>query len=516
VESPSTRPSDWNAFSPPAVRIGMLACAYFITARVGLDCAHYQDNATLVWPPSGIALAALILFGVRLWPGVFLGTLALNLSTAHLGGVASLAVATGNTLEPVVGALLLNRFASFRPTFERVRDVIVFLAIGALGCTIVSATTGVAALSLTGSLGGADPWTVWLIWWLGDVGGVIVVAPVLFIAANGTPAWREMIRNPEFWAALVLVVALTAWTMSGIVPPPWTRVALFTPFPLIVWAGTRLGSRGAVVSSFAIMAIATFATARHLSPFVVEGTPASMMLLWGYGITIGATALTLAAATDQRILAEERLREEELRRHRAEREQMILRERERIVREMHDSVGGHLVSAISLLETEGLNPPGILEGLRRALDAMRMVIDSLDPDEMGLSVSLGKLRARLEPLLRRNEIRLGWTVADAPGLEDLTPEQSLHLLRIIQEAVTNVLQHASATSVDIRIAVREEPERVVSLEIEDDGCGMPADIGSGGIGIRNMKSRAAMLGAALAFDGEAPGTRIRVCVPLSA
>jgi len=240
-----------NALSLRAVRIGLLACAYFAAARIGLSFADYHESATLVWGASGLSLAALILFGLRLWPGVFVGAAAVNFLITDIEGGAAVLVGVGNTLEAVIGAALLRR-VGFRPTLERVQDVVALLGIGALGTTIVSASVGVAALWLSGSLGSAEPAIVWTIWWLGDAGGVIIVAPVLFMAANGTPPWRDLAGSFEFWSALALIVALTSWSMSGTVPEPWALVTMFTPFPLVVWAGTRLGSRGAVISSVAI------------------------------------------------------------------------------------------------------------------------------------------------------------------------------------------------------------------------------------------------------------------------
>ena len=115
--------------------------------------ALYHENASLVWPPTGIALGALILNGLRLWPGIFLGVVLFGASPHGPIGLPALGIATGNTLEAVAGAWLLTRVAEFRPNLERVRDVTALLAIGVLGCTVVSATIGVATLALANGLG---------------------------------------------------------------------------------------------------------------------------------------------------------------------------------------------------------------------------------------------------------------------------------------------------------------------------------------------------------------------------
>jgi signal transduction histidine kinase len=495
-------------------RIAALTLAYYATGSFGLVFAHYHDNATLVWPATGLALASLILYGIRLWPGIFLGSLLLNLTFARLGGADAVGVATGNTLEAVIGTLLLVRVAHFRPTLERVRDVVAFMAIGVLGCTVVSAAIGVSTLSLTGNIGTEEPWRIGLIWWLGSAGGALILTPVLLVAANGTPRWKELFRNREFWAAGVLIVGLSTWSTSGAVTGPLGFVAIFLLFPLVVWAGTRLGSRGAVLSSFAIMLIATLWTVRAVSPFVVEGTHTSMLLLWTYGITMGATGLTLAATTGQRIRAEQLYRSEERQRLRAEREQLLVAERGRITREMHDGLGGQLVSTISMLEAGQGSTTEVVESLRRALDDMRIVIDSLDPNATDFPTSLGKLRARLEPLVRRNGIRLHWKVADVPALHAIAPEKSLHILRIIQEAVTNVVRHAAAHEAEVSLSFPDDPRGSLWLEIRDDGGGSPDASGGGGRGIRNMKTRAAAIGAELTVEEGEPGTRVRLRLPL--
>lgn len=127
-----------------------------------------------------------------------------------------------------------------------------------------------------------------------------------------------------------------------------------------------------------------------------------MMLLWTYGITLGTTALTLAASTGQRDRVERLFRSAEIQRRSSEKDQLLTKERERITREMHDGLGSQLVSTLSMVERGLGSQAHVAESLRRALDDMRIMIDSLDPNTTDFATSLGKLRARLELLLRRN------------------------------------------------------------------------------------------------------------------
>jgi signal transduction histidine kinase len=190
-------------------------------------------------------------------------------------------------------------------------------------------------------------------------------------------------------------------------------------------------------------------------------------------------------------------------------------ERERITREMHDGLGGQLVSTIAMLERGRSTQSEVTESLRSALDDMRIAIDSLDPTTTDLTTSLGKLRGRLEPLLRRNGVVLRWQIENVPGLDNYPPEQSLHFLRIIQEAVTNAIRHAKASEVSVRIRSGDARGDVLSIEIRDDGQGFRPDAIPGGRGIRHMKSRAEALGGELRFDWEESGTQIelRVAIP---
>lgn len=152
------------------------------------------------------------------------------------------------------------------------------------------------------------------------------------------------------------------------------------------------------------------------------------------------------------------------------------------------------------------------ETLRRAIDDIRIVIDSLDPSATNLPASLAKLRVRLEPLLRRNGIDFRWSFEDIPGLETFPPEAALHVLRIIQEAVTNTLRHSGADRVEVRIRASGHEPRQLHISVRDDGRGLLIPTSSNGRGINNMQFRTEELGAALRIDGTSSGTRIDLTI----
>jgi signal transduction histidine kinase len=467
-----------------------------------------------VWPPTGLALAALLLYGPRLWPGIFVGALVLNFVETGLSWLPFLGIAAGNTLESLVGALLLTRACDFRPDFGRPRDVAAFLLIGVVGCTMISPTLGVSSLLLSGGLAEGQFSTLWLIWWLGDAGSALAITPILLGIARGTPPWRSLLRRFESWAILACLIATSILGFSGLVTGLAAFATALSPLPVLVWAGSRLGPRGATMASFVIILSAALATAMDSGPFVLGDATEAMILLWAYCMFVGSMALTLAAVIEQRDAAESKYRAEEAERLRVEREKLLLTERQRLTREMHDGLGGQLVSALSMVE-RGTDAPGeVAEVLRRALDEIRIVIDSLDPETTDLPTSLGKLRARLTPLLRRNGVELMWRVDQVPGLDSFPPERTLHLLRIIQESVTTAIRHAKPERVDVSVTSGTDGARMLRVAICDDGCGLPHDMGRGGRGFQNMQKRARELGGVLRIADANPGTSIELTVPI--
>src|SRR5262245_12598897 len=160
------------------LRVVALAAVYFVTARLGLTLAFAHGSVTPVWPPAGIAVAALLLGGSRLWIGVYVGALLANVTTgAPLG--ASVGIAIGNTLEAVCAAQLLGRVVGHELRLDRVAHVAALLAIGVLGATAIAATIGVASLCVAGAAAWGAYGRIWWVWWFGDATGVLVMAPLL-------------------------------------------------------------------------------------------------------------------------------------------------------------------------------------------------------------------------------------------------------------------------------------------------------------------------------------------------
>lgn len=219
----------------------------------------------------------------------------------------------------------------------------------------------------------------------------------------------------------------------------------------------------------------------------------------------------LNADLDRRVaLREEELSRQYVRLRELERQRILASERERMMRDLHDGLGGRIVSALSLAESGRTGAP-VVDVLRDALAEMRMVIDSLDPHLGDLPSLLAQVRARLEPVLEGSGVRLRWEMEELPGTAAWGPERLVEVLRIVQEALSNALRHAGAGAIRVRagaVAGGSELEVVV----EDDGCGI--DGARPGRGLGHMRGRAEALGGSLRVAAARPGTRVTLRVPL--
>lgn len=299
-----------QAFSPGLQSLlqGLfIAAAYFLVAKLGLAFAVIAGNVTLIWPPTGLALFALLVFGLRFWPWVFLGAFLISLTTDVPVATAVL-IAIGNCLEAVTGAYLL-RLARFQPGLRHVRDVVLLIVLAAGISTMISATVGTASLYLGQVIPSDRLGYAWLVWWMGDAMGDLVFAS-LFLSwwYREKGLWQGM-RALE---ALILVFLLAVvsqlifgghFFISGRPLP-----IAFATFPLLIWSALRMGMVGATTSTLIIGAIALINILRGVGVFA-QGLPfESLLLLWLYTNVLAVTSMVLAAAVAERRLAEENMR----------------------------------------------------------------------------------------------------------------------------------------------------------------------------------------------------------------
>ncbi len=287
-----------------AARIAAVGLAYFATARFGLRFAVHAEQVTVVWPPSGIALAVMLVLGSRTWPGVWLGAFAAN-ALANEGLATALAIATGNTLEALAGAWLLRQ-VHFHEDLDRVWDVMGLLGLAAGLSTTVAATVGATSLCLSG----LQPWSafggLWFVWWLGDAMGILLFAPALLIwGSRPRPAFSRL-RTPEALALGAGVVVATVASFGGRFAELTGSHFAYLLFPLLIWAAVRFGQRGAAPAILIVAGIAVAFTVQALGPFGGNSPRNRLVMLQVFLSVAALTALVLGAAIAERDTAERR------------------------------------------------------------------------------------------------------------------------------------------------------------------------------------------------------------------
>src|SRR5262245_40093269 len=275
-----------------ALGVGVL---YFVAGKLGLAFAVVHTNATAVWPPAGIALAAILLLGRQVWPAIFVGAFAVNISTAG-SIVSSLGIAAGNTAEALVGAFLVERFANGAAAFDRAADTFKFVA-AVLLSTMMDATLGVSTLAITGYARWADFGPIWLTWWLGDAAGDLVVTPFLLLAVRGKPPDAIGARDRPLEALLLggVSVALAVVVFRDVMMDPAHYPLTFLCLPPLLWSAFRFGARETSALILLIATIAVGGTSAGLGAFAVASPNAALLLLQLFLGTMSATSLSIAA-----------------------------------------------------------------------------------------------------------------------------------------------------------------------------------------------------------------------------
>jgi len=285
-----------------------LAVVYFAAAKLGLKLAFVNPSVTAVWAPTGIALAGFLIFGLRVWPGIFLGAFFANLTTAGTV-LTSISIATGNTLEGVVGCYLIMRFAHGHRAFERAQDIFKFAFFAGMVGTAISATIGVTTLYLAGFAHWAIYGPIWRTWWLGDGVGAVVMAPLLLL-------WRE--NRPFNWKRehvaegilLFLGLFLTAWIVFGGRFQSQIRhdSLEYVCIPFLIWAAFRFSPRNAAAANCLLAGIAIWGTVHGFGPFSGEGPNTALLLAQVFIGIMAITTLTLAAEVSERKRAGQRFK----------------------------------------------------------------------------------------------------------------------------------------------------------------------------------------------------------------
>jgi diguanylate cyclase (GGDEF)-like protein/PAS domain S-box-containing protein len=275
-------------------KLVVLTALCALTAKGGLALAGPVSSISAIWAPTGIALAAIVIWGRRMWPAVLLGALLGDAGTG-IPALTVAGIAAGTTLEALTGAWLLS-LAGFRPSLPRVRDIVLLAGLAAMLSTVVSATIGVASLWLGGAIDSGQVAMGWLTWWLGDMGGDLLVAPALLVLA--THDLRRWLR-PRRAVVEAAALALVAFTVSALTVSQQSELVFLT-FPVLIWAAVRFRQPGAAVASLIVAGVAITVTARGNGHFL-EGSPDDALLLAQLFCSVACTAaLVLATITSER------------------------------------------------------------------------------------------------------------------------------------------------------------------------------------------------------------------------
>ena len=284
-----------------------LIAVYCAAGKLGLQLAFVNASTSAVWPCTGIAIAALLILGYRMWPAIFAGAFLVNITTA--GSITtSAAIAGGNALEAVTAAYLVNRYADGRRVFERSHNIFKFALFAAFAATI-SATIGTTILSVGGLASWSRFSSIWSTWWLGDVVGAVMLTPFLVLwIENPRQEWtrRQMIELFFLFAGLFTV----AWIIFGdglhfvVSNYPFEYLC----FPFLVWAAFRFGRRKAATAIVALAVVATWGTFHGFGPFARNSLNTSLLLLQSFMAITTLTSLVLAAESTEHRRAEEHVR----------------------------------------------------------------------------------------------------------------------------------------------------------------------------------------------------------------
>ena len=460
---------------------------YVVAGKLGLSLAFVHANASPVWPPTGIALAALLTLGFRMWPAIFAGAFCVNVTTA--GSVAtSLGIAAGNTLEGLLGAYLVDRFANGARAFDHSLDVFKFAGLAGLLSTTVSATVGVGSLVLGGHAAWADFEEIWITWWFGDATGALIFTPVLVLWFR---EWRSDLPRERLLeaAALWFTTTLIGLAVFG---EGLTRFRLMTlPLtflctPPLVWAAVRFRPLEVAMLVAVMSGIAIWETLRGFGPFASATANEALLLLQVFMGTVSVMVIAAGA------LVEERRRVER------EREELLVRaqnargdaEAANRTKDEFLAMLGHelrnplaaIISAVSVLDRIGQHDDVAMRAriaIRHQITHLgRLVDDLLDINH----VTSGDIVLSCEPLnlatsVQRSVSELASTGRLERHVIDVRAEpvwanaDPTRLSQIVANLLANAIKYTSPGGT-IRVRVGGEEEEAI-VGVSDTGIGIP-------------------------------------------
>jgi signal transduction histidine kinase/ActR/RegA family two-component response regulator len=466
-----------------AVGMPLLVGVYVGAAKIGLSLAPDEaKQVTAVWPPAGIALAAVLLLGYRVWPAIALGAFIVNVTTPNELLSTACGIAAGNTLEALAGAWLLRSLIRFDGALGRMTDALALIVLGAGLSTALAATIGVASLCLSG----AQPWSafasLWGLWWLGDAMGGLIVTPFIL-------TWVCDFRRPRRLAeagVLLALLLIVAWLGFG--PPSissgGTRGWAYCMFPLIMWAAVRFGQRGTTAVTIVAAALAILSTAHGLGPFGGGGIPQRLLTLQLFLGVVATSALLLSAvlAERERLQQELRLRLDQLRETDRRKDEFLAM----LAHELRNPLAP-IQNALEILALPGASEETVAQAEailgRQVHHLTRLVDDLLDIARISRGkIELRKERVALEavvaraveaarPLIDSRQHELTVSLPPEPLTLDADPTR-------IAQVISNLLNNAAKYSDShghIWLTGRRDHDRV-AIHVRDQGIGITPEL----------------------------------------
>lgn len=453
-----------------------LAAVYFVTATFGLRMDAVSGFAALVWPPTGVSLAALVAYGCRLWPGVAIGAFAANVWNGAPIAVA-LGIALGNAAEAWLGASALRRVSDWHGSLDRVKDVVALVGLAALLSTMVSATIGVGSLHLGGVVPAEQVGVTWVAWWLGDMVADLVIAPLLLVwfggrsEADEAPRWIEVLTLATATVVVSVLIFGAAQTESA--PFAWRQSHFL--FPVLAWAALRTGQRGTTITVFTVSAFAIWGTALGHGPFARPTLAASLYAVQVF-MTVGAAmALTLAAATTERLRVARELAE-------------AVRARDAFL-----SIASHelrtplsalqlQVDLVARARRDGPDAAGRIERIARQVARLTKLVNDLldvsrvtagplhlEPETVELHALLVDVVAQQTAEAQRAGVQVKIDARQAPihGRWDRG-----RLEQVFDNLLTNAIKYGAGKPVEIRL---ERTNGTAFVSVIDQGIGIPPE-----------------------------------------
>ncbi len=474
----------------------LAAAAYFLAGTIGLRFASVHVSASPVWAPAGMAIAFLLLFGISTWPAILAGAFLVNFTTAG-SAVTSASIAVGNTLEGVLGAWLLQRFAQGIHAFDTPADILKAASLAGFLSPTLGATVGVASVML-GQYASQDELTViWLTWWMGDATGILIVTPAILLwALHPRIEWNRRQRLERILLLLALLV--TCAVIFGPLMNTGHKYPLqFLLVPIMILAAFHFGPRETATLTVLMAAWATYGTINGRGPFASESENEALLIGQAFLAVNSVMVLALAAAVQESKEAETRFltsaerlvkkRTQELLHTQARLRTMAQtltlteqRERKRMAGELHDYLAQLLVLGKMKLSNvqahiKHLSGPAaslfqeIDETFTKALSYTRTLMAELSPPvlhELGLPAALQWLADQMKKDRLMVDVRL--RTFDLP----LPEHQAILLFHSVRELLINAAKHAGTHQATLALDVADHELRIA---VQDKGRGFNTD-----------------------------------------